>query len=100
MGFGNLPLLMKSKPRSVASSKFSIKYKGKTYRRYKAGFSPDDRKFQKEEGDKKAFLCECGTEYGKYHDLGCDLERCPICKGQLLSCGHGGLFETRGAKCR
>ena len=82
------------------TGKTSIKYKGKTYKRSRAGQSPWDRKLQRESGDRKAFYCECGVEYGDYHNLGCDLEQCPICKRQLLSCGHGLLFETQTAKCR
>ena len=29
---------------------------------------------------------DCGAKYGHYHHPGCDIERCPICHGQLLSC--------------
>jgi len=31
---------------------------------------------------------DCGIENkpGNYHHYGCDIERCPKCKGQLLSC--------------
>ncbi len=82
------------------SGKKTVRYKGRTYKRYRAGSSPEDKKLQKELKDKKAFYCECGTGFGEYHDLGCDLEYCPICKRQLLSCGHGKLFETDTAKCR
>ena len=84
----------------VASGKVSIKHRGKTYKRFRAGYSPQDKKFQEETKDPKAFYCECGTAFGSLHDLGCDLEQCPICKGQLLSCGHGILFETKEARCR
>lgn len=82
--------------------KTSVRYKGKLYRRYKTGYSPEDRQYQKESHNPKAFFCECrGTEeFGKYHFLGCDGEQCPICKRQLLSCGHGPLFETKYAKCK
>lgn len=30
--------------------------------------------------------CDCGAKIGHYHHSGCDIEICPICKGQLLSC--------------
>ena len=28
----------------------------------------------------------CGVEEGHYHNWGCDLERCPFCNGQFISC--------------
>ena len=30
---------------------------------------------------------DCGVEPGGFHHLGCDLQRCPRCRRQLLSCG-------------
>jgi hypothetical protein len=30
---------------------------------------------------------DCGVEPGGYHHLGCDLEPCPRCSRQLISCG-------------
>jgi len=29
---------------------------------------------------------DCGVSPGGWHHLGCDLQRCPLCRGQLLSC--------------
>jgi len=32
--------------------------------------------------------CNIVNAPGHVHHLGCDIERCPICDGQLISCGH------------
>lgn len=29
---------------------------------------------------------DCGCAEGKLHRLGCDVERCPLCGGQLTTC--------------
>jgi hypothetical protein len=30
---------------------------------------------------------DCGVARGGLHHLGCDIQRCPVCRGQLISCG-------------
>lgn len=32
------------------------------------------------------FCHDCKAPHGEYHHLGCDVERCPRCGGQLISC--------------
>lgn len=29
---------------------------------------------------------DCGVEVGKFHKPGCDIEECPFCHNQLISC--------------
>lgn len=31
---------------------------------------------------------DCGAERGELHQKGCDVEQCPDCKTQLISCEH------------
>jgi hypothetical protein len=42
----------------------------------------------------KAHCHDCGCEEGQLHELGCDMERCPFCTFQLLSCDC--IYEQLG----
>lgn len=36
----------------------------------------------------------CKVAPGEFHTHGCDAERCPLCKGQLIACGC--VYEVNG----
>lgn len=33
---------------------------------------------------------DCGIQHGNFHHPGCDVEKCPRCGGQIISCGCQG----------
>ena len=36
---------------------------------------------------------DCGVGKGQFHHPGCDMEECPICRGQLISCEHSSVLD-------
>lgn len=41
---------------------------------------------------------DCAVKKGGYHHPGCDCEECPVCGGQLLSCGCNEYVECVSQK--
>ena len=60
------------------SSKF-IEIKKQTYKRNTTYFDVN----------KRCHDCGIVNKKGNTHHFGCDMERCPKCKGQLISCDCG-----------
>jgi hypothetical protein len=37
---------------------------------------------------------DCNAGPGGVHHFGCNIERCPVCDGQFIACGHGGRMKS------
>jgi hypothetical protein len=63
-----------------AQSHISVVIDGKAYARVRYGEEADDW------GADKVACHDCRVIKGQIHVWGCDVERCPACAGQLISC--------------
>lgn len=41
---------------------------------------------------------DCNARYGYYHHIGCDMERCPLCGMQLISCDCNDKYRIDTAR--
>lgn len=64
-----------------AQLKVHYKLEGKLYPRIRYGSEEDDW------GADDRPCHDCDAKKGKYHLPGCDVERCPRCKNQVITCG-------------
>lgn len=60
-----------------------VKHNGVEYEPIKVG-DPEDTLCNAEPNER---CPDCNALYGHYHHPNCDMERCPVCGGQLISCG-------------
>lgn len=42
----------------------------------------------------KSICHDCGANPGEYHEMGCDVERCPDCGSQMIACNCDDPRET------
>lgn len=61
-----------------------ITIEGKSYTRVKYGDEEEDW------GAEEHLCHDCGVKKNQFHVRGCDVERCPKCKLQLITCGCEG----------
>lgn len=66
---------------------------GKVYERIPVGGKSD----WGEKGGMNYVCHDCAAKQGTYHHWGCDIERCPVCGRQLISCDCEDVFVEGAA---
>ncbi len=64
----------------MAQSQPMYAIRGVTYARIRFGQEDDDW------GSARGPCHDCAAIAGEFHVSGCDVERCPACRGQAISC--------------
>ena len=50
---------------------------------YRVPYAIDEQYVKKEDQKEYNHCHDCGVEWGCVHHMGCDMEECPVCGGQL-----------------
>lgn len=58
------------------------------------------QRWRRARGEDPTRCGDCGVEPGGWHHVGCDLEPCSLCRGQLISCSCGDPADEVGASVR
>jgi hypothetical protein len=64
---------------------------GKLYDAVKCGGETD---WYEDATDENTTCGDCGCKVGEQHSMGCDIERCPACTMQLISCDCQPVYQV------
>jgi hypothetical protein len=76
-----------------AQAETTIALREEYFQRIRYGSEPEDW------GAKVQPCGDCCVINGEFHVPGCDIERCPRCSGQLISCGCWDVVEAEDLLC-
>ena len=82
---------LKALQKSDGCNVSTLIHDGTHYQRYKVGDKGDFF----EDCEPNIRCGDCNAKYGHYHHEDCDCEHCPVCDGQLLSCGCDVVMVTK-----